>query len=133
MSLLNHLIPSFNRTAGTAEANDNTDAPTVRPVYTVNETDAAYDLTVYLPGVSRDGLELTAEADAVRVSGRRQWTAPAGWTARHRESADAHYELVLTHENEVEADKISAELKDGVLRVTLPKAESLKPRKIAVA
>ena len=133
MSLLNHLIPSFNRAASTADSKADTEASTVRPAYTVKETDAAYDLTVYLPGVSRDGLELTAEADAVRVIGRRTWTQPEGWTARHRESTGSDFELVLTHENEIEADKIAAELKDGVLRVTLPKAESLKPRKIAVA
>jgi HSP20 family molecular chaperone IbpA len=59
---------------------------------------------------------------------------PAGWTTLHRESAapDAVYELVLTHDNAFDADKVAAELRDGVLRLSLPKIEALKPRKIAV-
>jgi len=39
---------------------------------------------------------------------------------------------VLTHDNAVDTDKIAAELRDGVLRVSLPKVEAVKPRKIAV-
>jgi HSP20 family molecular chaperone IbpA len=42
------------------------------------------------------------------------------------------FELVLEHDNAINVDQIHAELKDGVLRVALPKQEALKPRKIAV-
>ena len=52
--------------------------------------------------------------------------------ALHRESVDATYELVLTHDNAINSEAIAAELRDGVLSVTLPKAEAIKPRKIAV-
>lgn len=106
---------------------------TVKPAYNVQETPEAYRLTVNLPGVAKDGLELIAENDEVRITGRRGWTQPAGWTALHRETADVAYELVLTHDNAIDADKIAAELRDGVLHVTLPKHEAVKPRKIAVA
>ena len=58
---------------------------------------------------------------------------PEGWTAIHRESAEAAYELVLTHDNALNNDAIAAELRDGVLQVTLPKAEAIKPRKITVS
>jgi HSP20 family molecular chaperone IbpA len=50
----------------------------------------------------------------------------------YRESTDSPYELVLAHDNLVDTDKVVAELKDGVLRVSLPKHEAVKPRKIAV-
>ena len=50
-----------------------------------------------------------------------------------RETPPADYSLTLAHDNTFDADKVHAELRDGVLRVTLPKAEALKPRKIAVA
>jgi HSP20 family protein len=105
----------------------------VQPAYEVKESNDAYGLIVHLPGVSKEGLELTAEAGTFTVRGTRAWKQPEGWTALYRESADVPFELVLTHDNTIDADKIHAELKDGVLRVSLPKTEAVKPRKIAVS
>jgi len=136
MSLLNNLIPSFTRTPGAACADGAACSPSasaVRPAYVVQETPEAYRLVVNLPGVAKDGLELTAEDNELRITGRRGWAQPTGWTALHRETSDAAFELVLTHDNAIDPDKIAAELRDGVLQVTLPKHEAVKPRKIAVA
>ena len=129
MSLLTSLVPSFVRSASPVPRES---GATVRPVYDLVETDEGYALTVQLPGVAKDGLELTAEDGAITVTGRRTWKQPEGWTAHYRESADAAYELVLTHDNAVDLDSIKAEFNDGILRVALPKAESVKPRKIPV-
>lgn len=131
MSFFNSLIPSLSRTPGTP-AEGAAATPTVRPAYEIKETPEAWGLTVSLPGVTKDGLEITAEEGQVRVFGRRAWKQPEGWTALYRETADEAFELVLTHEGSVDADKIAAELRDGVLRVSLPKHEAIKPRKIAV-
>lgn len=133
MSLFNSLIPTISRSAARRTDGDPDLGPTVRPLYEVKETDEAYGLTVYLPGVAKDGLDITAEADEVRIVGRRSWKQPEGWTALYRESADVPFELVLTHENAIDTGKVAAELRDGVLRVSLPKAEAIKPRKIAVS
>jgi HSP20 family molecular chaperone IbpA len=128
MSLLTTLIPPHFRQSGDkAEFAD-----TVRPAYEVKETDDAWGVTVHLPGVAKEGLELTAEEGQLRIVGRRAWKQPEGWTTLYRESADAAFELVLTHDNVVNLDAIAAELRDGVLNVSLPKHEALKPRKIAV-
>jgi HSP20 family molecular chaperone IbpA len=105
----------------------------VKPVYGVNEAKEAFELTVYLPGVAKDGVEITAENDQLRIVGRRAWKQPEGWTALYRESPSVPFELVLDHDNAVQLEKIRAELVDGVLRLSLPKAEAIKPRKIAVA
>ena len=88
----------------------------MKPAYEIKETADAYGVTVFLPGVTKDGLEITAEDGQLRLVGRRAWQPPAGWTALYRESADAAYELVLTHGNAIDTDKIAAELRDGVLR-----------------
>lgn len=134
MSLFNSLIPAFNRTLGATSASAASDVgPTQKPLYEVKETPDAYGVTVYLPGVAKDGLEITAEATEVRIVGRRTWKQPEGWTSLYRESSDLPYELVLEHDNAIDADKVAAELRDGVLRVSLPKAEAIKPRKIAVS
>jgi HSP20 family molecular chaperone IbpA len=134
MSLINTLIPSLSRLpARREESTRQSDlGPTVKPLYEIKETDDAFGVTVHLPGVTKDSLEITAEAGEFRIVGRRGWKQPESWTALYRESSDAPYELVLTHDNAIDADKIAAELRDGVLRVSLPKAEALKPRKIAV-
>lgn len=132
MSLFNTIIPSITRTPARVENSGATGTPVQKPIYEVHETKEAYGVTVYLPGVAKDGLEITADANEIRLTGRRAWTQPAGWTAIYRESPDAAYELVLTHDNAIDADKIAAELRDGVLRVSLPKAEAIKPRKISV-
>lgn len=134
MSLFNTLIPSFTRQPAPAAGGENPGAiATVKPAYDVQETAEAYSLTVRLPGVTKAGLELTAEDDRFTIRGTRAWQRPEGWTSLHRETADAAYALTLTHDQSIDADKISAELKDGVLRVTLPKTEAVKPRRIAVA
>lgn len=135
MSILNQIVPRLSRTLARRPQGETPAAEpefTVKPAYEITETAEAWGLTVHLPGVTKEGLELTAEEGSVKVRGHRAWRKPEGWTAIYRESVEAPYELVLAHDNTVDADKIHAELKDGVLRVSLPKAEALKPRKIAI-
>ena len=135
MSLLNSIIPALSRKpAATADSASTATAtvPTRKPVFEINETTETYGVTVHLPGVDKDGLELTLEDGLIRVLGRRSWRSPAGWTALHRETADVAYELVLAHDNAINADAVAAELRDGVLRLSLPKTDVLKPRKITV-
>ncbi len=105
----------------------------VRPVHELNETADAFGLTVQLPGVARDGLEVTVEEDVLRVVGRRAWTPPAGWSPLHRETTDAPFTLAVALGQAVAADRIAAELRDGVLRLSLPKVEAVRPRRITVA
>ena len=134
MSLFNTLIPSLSRTPAASPADTAGDlGSTVKPAYEIKEAADAYGVTVFLPGVAKDGLELTAGDGEFRIVGRRTWQQPTGWTALYRESTQAPFELVLSHDNAIDADKIAAELRDGVLRVSLPKHEAVKPRKIAVS
>jgi HSP20 family protein len=134
MSLLDTLIPSAVRSPATRDDGRPADlGQTVKPAYEVKETPDAWGVTVYLPGVAKDGLEITAEEGQVRIIGRRSWKQPEAWTALHRESSPAAFELLLGHDNAVDTDKIVAELRNGVLRLSLPKQEAIKPRKIAVS
>jgi len=130
MSLLSSLIPSTARSQATPEA-----APvnTVTPRYEIKENADAFGLEAWLPGVAKDGLELTIHEGSLTIVGRRAWKMPDGWTQLYRETPLADFSLTLEHDNTFDADKVHAELRDGILRVTLPKAEALKPRKIAVS
>ena len=131
MALLNSILPSLSRTPARRDQENGT--PGVRPVYDVKETADAWGVTVQLPGVAKDGLSITDEDGVLTVRGERGWKQPAGWTSLYRESTDLPYELTLRHDQAIDAEKAHAELKDGVLRLSLPKAEAKKPRKIAIA
>jgi HSP20 family protein len=126
MSLFSSLIRSNAPQASETET-------FLRPRHEIEETDSAYGLTVFLPGVAKSGLEITDEASELRIIGRRESKLPKDAVALHRESAGASFELVLAHDATVDTSKIVAELTDGVLRLSLPKAESARPRKIAVS
>lgn len=134
MSLFTSLLPAFTHsrvpgaTSTTAEM-----AQSQRPAYQINETDESYTLTVDLPGVTKEGLTVTAENGVLTLTGKRAWQQPESWTPIHVESTDAGYSLALSYEDAVDADKIAASIADGVLRLTLPKSETRKPRKIAVS
>jgi HSP20 family protein len=129
----NTIVPSLSRSPSRGEENRPADlARSVKPLFEIKETPDAFGATVYLPGVAKEGVEITAEEGQLRIVGRRAWKQPEGWTALHRESADAPFELAFAHDNAIDTDKIAAELRDGVLRISLPKHEAIKPRKIAV-
>lgn len=136
MTLFQQILPRLNRPLARREdesGETTRDNGLMRkPVYDLKETDEAWTLTVQLPGVAKEGLELTAEEDIIRIRGDRAWRAPEGWTALYRESVDAPFELTFEHDHSIDVEKIRAELKDGVLSVTLPKVEAVAPRKIAV-
>jgi HSP20 family molecular chaperone IbpA len=133
MTLLNSLIPAFGRSPVRREAPARTGAPGVRPAYDIRETDEAWGLTVHLPGVAKAGLSITDEDGTLTIRGERAWAQPAGWTSLYRETRDLPFELRLQHDNGFDADKVRAELKDGVLRLSLPKTEARKPRRIEVS
>jgi HSP20 family protein len=128
MSFFNTLLPSFN--GGCAEAETQA---TRRPRYNITETAEGYDVAVNLPGVAKDGLEITDEGGELRIAGKPAASLPEGRVVLHRETSGAAFELLLAHGNTIVPEKTHAELVDGVLLVRLSKVESAKPRKIAVS
>ncbi len=134
MKLFNSLVPRLSRSTEQRENNVATREPeyTVKPVYELNETAESWGFTVHLPGVAKEGLDLSVEEGQLSIRGNQAWTQPEGWTQLYRESVNAPFALTLEHDNSVDTDRIRAEFKDGVLRVTLPKTEAVKPRKIAI-
>lgn len=134
MNLINSLNPNLNREPAVSHRHgDNDFGPTLQPTYEIKESDDAFGLTVTLPGVTKKDLEITADSDSIRIVGKRTWDRPKDWTVLYRETSDATYLLELDHDNGVNTDKVHAELSDGVLRLSLPKAEAIKPRRIEVA
>jgi len=131
MSLFNQLIPFRGYRPVRTNGEDST--AYVTPAHEVKTADDAYGLEVFVPGVARDAVEITTDQGTLVITARRRWKAPEGWTEVFRETPEADYRLSLDLNEAVDVDKITAVLEDGVLRVTLPKAEALKPRRIAIS
>jgi HSP20 family molecular chaperone IbpA len=107
--------------------------PAMAPRYGIAEEENAYVVTAYVPGVAASNVETIIDGEKLVVNARRNWTMPEGWTPVHREIAQADYRLVLGLDRRVNRDGVKAQLTQGVLTLTLPKAEELKPRKIEIA
>ena len=105
---------------------------TITPRYDVRENGPAFTVTVWLPGVDRDSLETTLDGDTLKVIGRRAFAVPAEWTPLHREIAQTDFQLTLELDRRFNREAVQAELSQGVLTLTLPKAEAVKPRAIEI-
>jgi len=103
-----------------------------RPRYEVNPGKEAYELKVYLPGVSKKGAEVTIQGDEMLVSGRRESIRPEGSKIVHEELSLDDYRLKLQLNVDIDADRIEAQTDAGILTVRLPIAEGSKPRAIKV-
>ncbi len=104
----------------------------VTPRYEIREHPESFILTAWLPGVDRSALETTVHEHTLTVSGRRNFTVPGEWTAVHREIPQSDFRLALELDNRVNHQGVTAELSQGVLTLTLPKAEAVKPRRIEI-
>jgi len=102
------------------------------PDVNILETKDDYVLEAEMPGVTRDGLDITLENNVLTFVGRRTESAPKA-AALYRESRDADYRRSFELDPVIETDKISARMDDGILTLRLPKAAQSKPRRIAVA
>jgi len=101
------------------------------PLANIFETTDGYVLEAEMPGVNKDGLEITVENNELTIIGRRSDQAPAADVV-YRESRDLNYRRVFDLDPSIDTGKVSAKMESGILTLTLPKAESVKPRKIAV-
>ena len=107
------------------------DATLLPPVDVVED---ATGITLYadLPGVPRDKLDLRVDGDQLNIEAELALAVPQGMTPSHAEVSRSRYRRAFTLSKELDPEKVSAELNQGVLRVRIPKAEHAQPRKISV-
>ena len=117
----------------TGTATDRRDAERFStPAASVSETPDGYTLELEMPGVSKEGLEISVENNELSIVGRRSTPAIEG-TLIHRESRSHTYRRSFEIDPSIDSAKIAARISQGVVTLTLPKAEEVKPRKIAVS
>jgi HSP20 family protein len=101
------------------------------PEVNIFETRDAYVLEAEMPGVNKEGIEITLEGNVLTLVGHRSDEVVKG-QAVYRESRLADYRRVFELDPVIDAEKINARVDQGVLTLTLPKSERVKPRKITV-
>ena len=104
----------------------------VAPVSSVMEDKEGYILQVEMPGVNKEGLEISVENNELTILGRRSLPSVEG-TVVHRESRTNNFRRTFELDPSIDTANISAKIDQGVVTLVLPKAEQVKPRKIAVA
>jgi HSP20 family protein len=104
---------------------------TVSPDVNIYELNEEYLLEAELPGVTKDGLEVTLEDNVLTLVGRRQDRLPKG-EAVYRESRRADFRRSFELDPMIDAEKIAARVEQGVLTLRLPKGPAAKPRRIMV-
>lgn len=105
---------------------------TAFPALNIWEDGEALYAEAEVPGVSENDIEIYAVGNELTIKGTRKPRESEGASYHRRERGTGEFTRVVTLPAEVNADKVQATLKDGVLTVTLPKVDEAKPRKIAV-
>jgi HSP20 family protein len=103
----------------------------VMPAASVREDGDSYLLQVEMPGVNKEGLDISVENNELTLTGRRSLPAVEG-TLIHRESRSENFRRAFELDPSIDTSKIGAKIEQGILTLTLPKAEQVKPRKITV-
>lgn len=101
------------------------------PRANILENKDAYVLELEMPGVTKDGVEITVENNELTIIGHRRDTEFKAEIV-YRESRPLDYRRVFDLDPSIDTTRISAKVDQGVLTLTLPKAESVKPKKITV-
>lgn len=102
------------------------------PRVDVLEDESGITLLADLPGVARDALELRVEGDTLTIEGEIAPLAPEQLEPVYAEVRVPRYRRAFTLSRELDAERIDAQLKDGVLNLRIPKQEHAQPRRIQV-
>ncbi len=102
------------------------------PRVDIYETDDAVHVIADMPGVDEKSVDITLEKNVLSIYGEVNPDKPANYSLAYAEYEMGDYERKFTLSDEIDRDKIEASVKDGVLRLVLPKAGPAKTRRIPV-
>ena len=113
------------------------DEPSTRawtPLVDIRETPEALEVHADVPGLSKDDIHISLENNLLTLSGERRFDKETKQQDWHRvERSYGAFSRSFSLPNNVAAEKVTAAFKDGVLTINIPKAESARPRKIAIS
>jgi len=124
---MNAVTETPNRPSPNVESERNYIAPAAN----ISATDNEYLLEIDMPGVNKEGLEVTVEENELTIVGRRSSEMPQGELC-YCESPQADFRRMFELGPDVDTSRINAEMKQGVLKLRLPRSEKTKPKQIEV-
>lgn len=104
----------------------------LRPAVDIYENGNAIHLLANLPGVSDEGLAVEVDGRTLTISGDIQIDLPAQMRSLHADVRATRYQRAFTLSADLDTQDIQASLADGVLNLTIPKREEVRPRRIEV-
>ena len=102
------------------------------PYGDIYETSDALSVVLEMPGVEKKDISVALENDVLRVEGKIDFTKYEGMEPIYTEYNVGHYTRTFTLSDKIDQEGISAQLDDGVLTLTLPKAKEAQPRRISI-
>jgi HSP20 family protein len=91
-----------------------------------------FEVQAEVPGISKDDLTIKIQGNYLEISGSRSVVTPDGYKVHRNERGGSTFSRSFTLPDDVDADKVEATMKDGILYLTLPKSETARPRQITV-
>ena len=102
------------------------------PLINVFDDGGDFVVVAELPGVKKENLDIQVRGDTLRIQGKKTISYDESASAHRRERAAGQFDRTFTLPDDVDAEKVSAEYRDGVLTLRLPRAASAKPRTVAI-
>jgi HSP20 family molecular chaperone IbpA len=99
----------------------------------IYETDEAIHVLADMPGVDENSLDIMLEKSVLTINGYVEPVQPENHALAHAEYRVGDYERAFTLSDQIDQEKIEATVKDGVLRLVLPKVTEARQRKIPIA
>jgi HSP20 family protein len=103
------------------------------PAADIFETDQSLTVILEMPGVDKDNVDVKVENDVLRIEGWIDFSRYEGLQPVYTEHNIGNYSRSFQLSSKIDQDRISAELRDGVMTLVLPKSEKAKARKISVS
>jgi len=106
--------------------------PALRPAVDVHENDDVIVLYAELPGISQDNLNITIDNGNLQLEAKASIDTPSEMDVVYAEFQTPNYRRSFTLSNELDIDTIEARLSHGILQLSIPKKETIKPKKVEV-
>ncbi len=128
-SRLDRMFSDFDRSSGYGPV---WTGDTSVPATNLYDNGDSFEIRAEVPGLSKDDLNVKIQGNYLEIAGTRKPDTPEGYSAHRIERETAAFARSFTLPADVDADKSEASLKNGILTLTLPKAEAAKPKQIEI-